>query len=333
VKPVSYDFGWYRAQGGAQTQNVLCITAGVPSVTSAATCLAGGGAVTQIATQVSTSNALDNNYDFYQAKVDLNLAPAFKPGVYYIYGMNKAGAIVPQPAAAPFTDSKADSHYIGLTATGKIATVSYDADFVWGSAQGGPNGTLFNTVDNTRIKTQGWALDVHAAMPIGPVTVNLAAAYATGDKQNGGKSEAMPAIAPSWNGAGGGFEMIGSGGPFDAVEFTQDYLTNIWMIGGWVEYVPVKALWLKAAYGYAGFASKNGNCAVGNLVAGYPCFGPSYAGTNREIAGKNRLGQEISFRADYTVWTGFKLQAQAGWLVPSGGETAAEYVLQMLYNF
>ena len=48
--------------------------------------------------------------------------------------------------------------------------------------------------------------------------------------------------------------------------------------------------------------------------------------------------------ADYQVWTGFLVQGQAAWfLTPSGvaasgapagnGKTAAEYVLQLLYNF
>jgi len=335
VAPISYDLGWFRALGGADNETILCQTgAGVVSSTTTAACLAAGNTVVgQTGTMANTANTLDNNYDFWQAKFDADLSPMFKPGFYYLYGVNKAGAITAANGAAPFLDKEATSHYFGLTTTGKIGIVKYDADWVFGSAEGGPNGALVNTVTGERIKTQGWALDVHAAVPVGPVTVNLAAAYATGDKQDGGKSEAFPAIAPSWNGAGGGFEMIGSGGPFDAVEFTQDYMTNLWMVGGWIEYVPIKALWLKAAYGYAGFANKKGNCAVGTLVAGSPCFGPSYAGTNGDIAGKSRLGQEISFRADYTVWTGFKLQGQLGWLVPSAGKTAAEYVFQMLYNF
>ena len=45
------------------------------------------------------------------------------------------------------------------------------------------------------------------------------------------------------------------------------------------------------------------------------------------------LGQEIGFRADYDLWTNFKVQGKAGWLVPSEGDTAHEYVLQFLYNF
>lgn len=163
------------------------------------------------------------------------------------------------------------------------------------------------------------------------MTANLAASYATGDKRNGGDSEAYPGgFAPGWNGAGGGFEMMGSGGPFDAVEFTQDGLTNTWMLGGWLEYRPVKALWLKLAYGYVGFANKLGNCAG---AAANTCYGPSYAGKAGNLIGKSTLGQEISLRADYDIWTGFKVQGQLGWFVPSKGDVAGEYVLQLLYNF
>jgi hypothetical protein len=51
------------------------------------------------------------------------------------------------------------------------------------------------------------------------------------------------------------------------------------------------------------------------------------------MAGKPTLGSEISFRADYDVWTNFKIQGVVGWLIPSEGDTAAEYVLQLYYNF
>ncbi len=274
VKPFSYDLAWFRADGDG-------------------------------------TNTLDDNYDFYQAKVDVALAPIFNPGVYYVYGRNAT-------ARAAAWD-QADSHYIGATMTGKAGIFAYDLDFVFGSAEGGTTGSFANT-------TKGWALDGAVHFPVGPLTINLAGAYGTGDKQDGGDSEAFPSIAASWNGAGGGFEMIGSGGVFDAVEFTQDAPTNIWMVGGWVTYNPVKALTLKAAYAYAGFPRKNGNCAN---ATGNPCYGPTY---NR-LVGEKTLGQEVSLRADYDIWTGFKVQGQLGWLFPSEGDVAAEYVLQLLYNF
>jgi len=163
-------------------------------------------------------------------------------------------------------------------------------------------------------------------------------------KQNSGKGEMMPYISPSWNGAGGLYEMIGSGGIFDAVEFSQDYPGNLWMLGLVLEYRPVKAVWTKLAYGYAGFAQKRGNCAyVNGLTQATGCFGPTYRGSGYNVtgtdagkgglAGKSSLGQEISLRADWDLWTNFKVQGQVGWLIPSGGDTAAEYVLQFLYNF
>jgi hypothetical protein len=307
VKPISYELFWYRANGGWPTNTVAC-----PATTTGAACM------------TLTANTLDNNYDFFGAKVDAALAPFFNPGVYYIYGANKAG----NPVGG--LDQLSDSHYLGLTATGKIGNASYDVDWVYGSAEGGVAGTFVNLAGE-RIKTRGWALDGHVAFPVGPVTFNLAGAYITGDKRNGGDSEAFPSFAGSWNGAGNGYELIGSGGPFDPVEFTQEVPTNVFMFGGWIEYVPVKQLWLKAAYGYSRFTQKLGNCA--GAPAG-TCYGPAYFGKNNNMIGASMLGQELSFRADYTLWTNFKIQGQMGWLFPKGGNsTAAEYILQFLYSF
>jgi hypothetical protein len=314
---LNYDLFWYRVQGGYQ----------------AAAAVAAPGV-----SLVSTSNTLDNNYDFFGAKVDVALSPIFNPGLYYIWGLNKSGDLTTGAAAGGVTDSARNSHYFGLTVTGKVGVVSYDFDAIYGFAEGGPNGTF--TVGGVAgaepIDVKGFALDAHMAFPVGPLTVNLAGAYASGDKRNGGSSEAFPAIMPSWNGAGGGYELIGSGGPFDATEFTQDYLTNLWMIGLWLEYRPVKALWTKLAWGYMGLANRNGNCAT---AAAGTCWGPSYFGKGGTAAGggmtnASKIGHELSLRADYDLWTNFKLQGQLGWLFPSsGGSVAHEYVLQMLYNF
>jgi hypothetical protein len=264
---------------------------------------------------LETNTSLDDAYDFYGGRVDVAIAPFFNPGIYYLYGRN---ANIPAAQQVNW-GSTADTHYIGATVTGKAGIVAYDLDFIYGTAEAGTSG-LFNEV------TRGWVADVAVHFPIGPITINLAGSYATGDKRDGGKSEAFPVIAPGWNGAGGGFELIGSGGAFDAVEYTQDGPTNLWMLGGWVTYTPVKPLVLKAAYAYAGFVEKNGNCAAAGTGT---CYGPAYS----KLVGKKNLGQEVSLRADYTVWTGFKLQGQVGWLFGSAGDTAAEYVLQMLYNF
>ncbi len=61
--------------------------------------------------------------------------------------------------------------------------------------------------------------------------------------------------------------------------------------------------------------------------------GNTISGGQGGIAGKSSLGQEISFRADYDLWTNFKVQGAAGWLIPSSGSTVGEYVLQFLYSF
>jgi hypothetical protein len=273
------------------------------------------------------TNTLDDNYDAYGGRFDVAIAPFINPGIYYIYARNATARVengVPGaagPANLGFAESAAETHYIGATVTGKLGIVSYDLDFVYGVAEGGNNGAFDGE------HSEGWVADAAVHFPLGPVTLNIAGTYATGDEANGGEHEAFPGgFNPGWNGPGGGFEMIGNGGAFDAVEYTQDGPTNLWAIGAWVTYNPVKALTLKAAYAFAGFVESDGNCATPNANL---CYGPSYAA----LVGEDTLGQEISLRADYDIWTGFKLQGQVGWLIPTEGDTAAEYVLQMLYNF
>lgn len=341
---VSYQAAWWRPSSGPATNPalagaVMCNTAGViTAAATAAACTGGGGTVVVFQSPVApaTLNTTDNNYDVYQIKLDAALMEAFNPGIYFLYADNRINCDATEIAAFGGTQCNAgvnrtrSSYYFGFTTTGKIGIANYDFDFIYGTAEGGPSGAFGGV--NGPIQVSGFALDAHVGFPIGPVVVNLAGSYASGDKRNGGNSEAFPGgFAPGWNGPGGGFEMLGSGGPFDAVEFTQDGMTNLWALGLWLEYRPVKALWLKAAYAYAAFAKGLGNCSVANAN---PCYGPAYAGKGVDpIAGKSRLGQEISFRADYDVWTNFKIQGQMGWFVPSGGDTASEYVLQLLYNF
>jgi hypothetical protein len=295
----SYEIGWYRASGGPCTNTALPTTSPFPGNVAC-----------------STSNTLDNNYDFYEAKVGLAVAKWLNPTVYYIYGDNRAATT---PDTKPIS-----ANFVGARLDGNFNIFRYDVDFVYGTANGGPNGNF--APGGSRAKTTGWAVDAGLHFPIGPALLHVVGSYGTGDKQNGGKSEAMPYIAPSWNGAGGLYEIIGSGGAFDQVDVTQDYPAGLWMLGAGVEYRPVKALWLRGMYGFAGFSGSLANCA--GAAAG-TCFGPTYS----ELQGKSTLGHEISFRADWDVWTGFKVQGTVGWLIPSKGDTAGEYVLQLYYNF
>jgi len=347
VKPVSYEAFWYRLNGGpqtnaaSQTKNRLCIGEdGIVFESTNGQCFEGETpkdvltAVTVAGNAVATSNLFDNNYDIYGGKLDVAIMPWLNPGIYYFYADNRVNCTV--GGACPGEDRVRAGHYAGITVTGKAGIVSYDADFVYGQAEGGPTGAFPTAA--APVKTKGWAADAAVHFPIGPVTINFAGSYATGDKRNGGDSEAFPSLAASWNGPGGGFEMIGSGGPFDQVEYTQDSPVNLWTVGTWATYNPVKALTLKAGAAYAAFTKKNGNCA--NVIAGTTCFGPSYVRlSNQPVpaggngSAKSALGIEAHLRADYEIWTGFKLQGQAGWLIPSSGDTAAEYVFQMYYNF
>jgi hypothetical protein len=227
--------------------------------------------------------------------------------------------------------------------------MSYDLDWVGGTAKGGPTGTLVNTQNDT-ISVQGFVLDGGIHVPIGPVRLNFVGSYATGDKQNGtNRSNAYPGgPGPSWSGpsqvAGGAYELIGEGGRFDVVTI-QQAPTNLWTAGFSAEYNPVKALNLRVHYLFAGFSQSNGNCAKA-VPGSVGCFGPAYQGSdfvangsalagqgNGGLADKSTLGQEIGLLAEYNVWTGFKVQGFTGWLIPSSGSTTGKYILQFLYNF
>jgi len=360
VKPVSYEGFFYRAARGNATRSpgtigVVCNIAGGSFVaSSAAGCTGAGGVVSTSANnslfadgQGGVDTTRDNALDYYGGRFDVAIASWLNPGAYFVYGdnrMNCAGNANAPPTTC--NDRVREQWFAGFTATGKIGIVDYDFDFVYGSTKGGITGTLgtggINTTGdiNNPITVKGWVADAGVHIPVGPLKFNILGSYATGDKQDGGDSEAFPlGPGPSWSGAGGQYELIGEGGAFDVVSFTQHGPTNLWMAGLTVEYVPVKALWIKLAYGYIGFSSKAGNC--GNTVTGSTgCFGPIYTGKPTDpianlsgFGGKAQLGQEIHIRADYTIWTGFKVQGMAGWLIPTAGDTASKYILQLYYNF
>jgi len=329
----SYEVGWYRANGGP------CTNTAAP-----ATFPTGG------ATACSTAVTTDNNFDFYEAKVGANFAKWLNPTLYYIYGYN-AATNTTSNANVYYQTKPATSQFFGLATTGDFGFLRYDLDFIFGTQNGGAQGnyTAGGGGGDGRMLTQGWAADGGVHIPVGPLLFHVVGSYATGDKQNGGNSEAMPWIAPGWSGAGGLYEIVGGGGAFDAVDVTQDFPAGLWMMGFGAEYRPVKALWLRAMYGYAGFTSKRSNCAYNNGKVLGACYGASYqgkgytaptvvggvvtAGGEGGMAGEATLGHEIGLRADYDVWTNFKIQGAAAWLLVPTGSTVQEYILQLLYNF
>jgi len=346
VAPLSYEAFWFRAAKG-------------PNLAPAA---AAG-----VAVGATFDDTRDNALDYYGVRGDLALVKAFNPGIYYIYGDNRANCSSAAVGSGPFiagttcNERVRAQHWIGATATGDLGVATYDIDFVYGSAKGGDVGNygvggvtmVGATLGNNTlapVTVKGWVLDGGIHIPVGPLKLNLLGSYATGDKQNGGDSEAFPmGPAPSWSGVGGQYELIGEGGAFDVVSSaTQHGVTNLWMLGATLEYVPVKPLWIKLAYGYAGFSSTAGNCAFGK-TGSTGCWGPAYTGAgfvagtvpgsasavqgSGGLAGESALGQEFHIRADYTVWTGFKIQTMAGWLIPKSGDTMGKYILQLLYNF
>ncbi len=280
--------------------------------------------------------------------------------------------------------------FLGFTDTGTIGIVKYDFDIIYGWAKGGIggdfeygsiNGTLGNAYQGGSIvtppgqvlsptnpgtpyssaepiTTRGFAIDAGIHFPIGPVTANLVGSFGSGDKQNGtNKSSAWPGgYSPGWNGPGNAYEILGNGSAtgFDMITSTQSSLTNLWTIGTYFDYFPVKSLDLKAAWAFAGFVEKNGNCAY-YVPGSVGCYGPLYWGNgfvanpagiavggnsgnfatqgSGGLAGSSSLGNEFQVMASWQVYTGFKIIGVMAWLVPTAGDTVGKYCLMFDYNF
>jgi hypothetical protein len=363
VAPISYEFAWFRANRGTTTGAAggasYCAIGGAVStaiITKAACDLAGGtwyGLNNSGAMNSSTKK--DNAFDYYEVKFDAALSKLINPYVYYVYGDNRsnctgndAGTYKDNAAACAANSRVRPQHFFGLGLTGDAGAFSYDLDWVWGRAEGGIQGTMYSAADGQPIMVQGWALDGGVHIPIGPAKLHLIGSYASGDKQDasGHKSSAFPGgPGTSWSGpsrpAAGPFEIIGEGGDFDVFSVNHTP-TGLWTIGAAVEYLPVKALTLRAGYLLIGFTDKTANCAY-TVTGSIGCFGPSFSGKDYTtttglggtggLAGKTMLGQELDLRADYTIWTGFKIQAMTAWLMPTKGDTTGKYILQFYYNF
>jgi hypothetical protein len=348
---LNYEAWWYRI-------------ATTPASNSAAAGLIG---------QPRFDSTKNDAFDLYGAKLGYNFAEWLNASMWYMYGANYANCTNPNNVGVNVTGTGYISgpcnqnvlrqqNWFGVDLVGKVKSIEYDIDFVYGMAKGGNLGSFVygsvnqstgatsiagGTANNSApVDVKGYAVDGGVHIPIGPVKLNLLGSYASGDagKNNSNSSGAYPyGVSPSWSGAGGQYELIGEGGAFDVVSMTQHSPSGLWMLGFTVEYVPVKALWLKLAYGYAGFTGKWANCAwaftpnaAGVLVQNpnTTCYGPVYYGKPSDnMVGSSSLGQEVHLRADYTMWTGFKVQAMAGWLFPSSGDVAGKYILQLLYNF
>jgi len=353
VAPFKYEAAWYRANRGTTTgaagPSSYCVTAAgaVGTITTQAACVLAGGTWNALNNSgaMNSSNKKDNAFDIYTVKFDVAINKMVNPYVYYIYGDNRSNCT--GNTAGTFTDSATycpgnsrirPQHYVGLGATGDFGSFSYDLDWVWGQAEGGPQGTMYSTADGKPIMVQGWVLDGGVHIPIGPVKLHLVGSYATGDKQDttGHDSDAFPGgPGPSWSGpgrvAGGAYEIIGEGGDFDVVSVNH-IPTGLWTIGASVDYVPVKPLTLRVAYLFAGFVDKYSNCKNARSGA-IGCFGSGFQAKDNGLVGKSTLGQEIDLKAEYVVWTGFKIQGLTAWLIPTKGDTTGKYILQFYYNF
>jgi len=83
----------------------------------------------------------------------------------------------------------------------------------------------------------------------------------------------------------------------------------------------------------------------GASTSGAACYGPWIQGKGYSVTktglgqgglvGATSLGNEINLKADWQVYTGFKIQGVTAWLIPtvSGQNTEAKYAIQAVYDF
>ncbi len=337
------------------------------------------------------AGTIDDSYDVYEAKLDAKIADWLNPGLYFDYGDNRDNCVADRSMGiangCPGQDRIRPNWFLGFTDTGKIGIATYDIDFIYGWAKGGMggdfvqgsiNGTLSaaeqsatgaalctgtgpvgTTCPNsaTPITTRGYALDAGIHIPVGPVTWSVVGSYATGDKQNGSTtSDAFPGgYSPAWNGPGGAYQILGNAGPwFDMMTMTQSSMTGLWTLGTYFDYNPVKAMSVRLAYAYAGFTSKNANCAT-YVPGSIGCYGPLYFGSgfvgnasgisiggdsgtfakqgSGGLAGASALGHDLEVLSIYQLYTGLKIIGTMAWMVPTHGDVAAKYGLSFQYDF
>lgn len=324
--PISYDASWYRIDGAPAafpTTATVCTNAGCTTTASVLTSTAVSTRPNGFAANSSPNiqNAYDNNTDFFNGKIDFAAAKWLNAGLYGIYGRNAAtGTTVGGGPVKTWL-------FGGLTTVGDLGFMKYDFDVVFGRANGVGTGAAAGG------DTAGYGFDAGVHFPIGPAVINVGGSWFTGDKQEDGIHEAFPVISPSWHGPGYMmYELIGNGGVFDPYVPTQAGPTGLWTLAASVEYRPVKALWLKLGYMYASWVENDANCAFASPTAPNGCIGLGAANYGR-LAGETSLGHELMLRADWDVWTGFKVQGTAGALIPKEGDTTLEFAVQMLYNF
>jgi hypothetical protein len=259
MKPISYDFWW------------LAVT-DVPN----------GG------TTGGVGPANDDN-DIYAGKLDFALSPWLNP---YVYGAFRHGTTIVSGQS-----EEANGGWFGAGTTGKLALLSYDLDFVFGS----DSAYLGEATDERR----GWVLDGGVEAPVGPVAIGLRGMYATGDKSGtANKNEDFPTLRKSATSSMASYTPKGAelfwasagNGLFGCCTY-QSGPGNTWTLGGYATYAPVKAVSLKAHYFYIGSPRKNTNF----------------------YTGRSTIGHELGVTANYTFWTGTKAWLLAGVILPSDG--------------
>jgi hypothetical protein len=281
VKPFSYDFWWLARNERTNPKNAQPSGAQLTDANGFAT-----GAACVIGSAPNCVGPANDDWDAYAAKFDVALMPAFNPYVYGVYSRRTV-------TSATGNSDPSQAFWIGAGTVGTIGIVKYDLDFIYGDDDA-----------NLAREQKGWFVDGGVEVPVGPVAVGLRGMYATGDEgaaTEPDKNADFPGISPSFTMNGMSQIFWDSGGSTYFQGQYQASPANTWAIGGYVQYVPVKALTLRGTYIYIGVPESSTN--------GY--------------TGKSSIGHELEFLASYQLWTGTKANGFVGFIFPAEGRTAA----------
>jgi len=255
------------------------------------------GGTTAVAGAVTAVGPSNDDIDLWAAKVDLALSPAFNP---YVYGVYTHGSVVEgNSSATTINTASADGWWLGVGMTGKLGIAAYDFDFLYGSTE--PHLLAGAGAQTTR---RGFTIDGGVEIPVGPTAIGLRGMYATGDDPSTVNTNEDFPVLPYTNNNGNPGSYTPKGAEIfwnsnGSTYWRGGFFTspaNVWGIGGYVQYYPVKALRTRLTYYYIGAPKSQTNF----------------------FTGKSNIGSEINLLAEYTVWTGVRLYALAGAIVTPG---------------
>ena len=213
--------------------------------------------------------------DFYVIDVSLSPVKDLTLNAYVLYDHDMETPVTATGEATTGT-------WFGVAGAGKVQSIRWDLDFVYGSKETAAVG----------VDKKGYVIDggVGMALPGSPLDLELRGWWATGNEQNGGDNEGFPV---PYSGAGdhnAKMQIWGGGGAVDINELANTP-ENTWGIGLIATWTASPALKVRGNLHYIK-TQEEGTAAL-----------PSPAGDGF-ISGVDSIGTEVGVQIDYTLYRG-----------------------------